>query len=466
MGEFDYLQDVVGQLPFLKTYSHLLLAFPLPDDVSSREEAKQRLLTASLQLAEAFPWIAAKVVQRGNGPGKSDSFHLEPCKLWSPPNTIIRFKDCSDAVPCYDDLVQARGPASMLPGELLAPRKAFPESYQETEEDPAPVIAFQANFVKGGLLLDCAAQHNFVDMSGIEQCYTLLATALREEPFPDDAVAQGNLDRRNLVPLLQAHETLLDHSQFLRPGPDNLPPPPVEPESPFSWRYFRFSPAKLAALKAMAAPGPSTTERQTNGESSTPAYVSTNDALTAFCWQRVIAARLARRGTPEALAKFCRAVDARRTMGVPAGYMGDLVTISTSTIGFRELVEAPLADVAARLRRDLTAVNNRGYVRSFATWINRTADKRTIAYGGRFNPDTDIGSSSWAHVRLAKVSFGPLLGQPSLVRRPDFVPLRSDIYFMPQTESGDIDALLCFNQADFDGLMEDKIWTDYADYIG
>ncbi|SPQ20704.1 f0a33512-b97a-465e-b6ad-25dcae1e0f3e [Thermothielavioides terrestris] len=365
-------------------------------------------------------------------------------------------------MPSYEELVGARGPASTLPGELLAPRKAFPESYNETEQDPAPVIALQANFVRGGLLLDCAAQHNFVDMSGIEQCYSLLATALRGEPFPSDAIAQGNMDRRNLVPLLQADEPVLDHGQFVRPGPDNMPPPPAEPESPFSWRYFRFSPAKLAALKAMATPP--TTETET-GASSAPPYVSTNDALTAFCWQRVIAARLARRQTPEAVAKFCRAVDARRSMGVPAGYMGDLVTIATTTLGFRELAEAPLADIAGRLRRDLTAVNNRDYVRSFATWIQRTADKTTIAYGGRFNPDTDIGSSSWAHVKLAKVAFGPL-GRPSLIRRPDFVPLRSDIYFMPQTENGDIDALLCFNQADFDGLMADEMWTAFADYIG
>jgi hypothetical protein len=324
------------------------------------------------------------------------------------------------------------------------------------------VIALQANFVRGGLLLDFAAQHNFIDMSGIEQCYSLLATALRGEPFPSDAIAQGNMDRRNLVPLLEADEPVLDHGQFVRPGRDNMPPPPAEPDSPFSWRYFRFSPAKLAALKVMATPP--TTETET-GASSAPPYVSTNDALTAFCWQRVIAARLARRQTPEAVAKFCRAVDARRAMGVPAGYMGDLVTIATTTLGFRELAEAPLADIACRLRRDLTAVNNRDYVRSFATWIQRTADKTTIAYGGRFNPDTDIGSSSWAHVKLAKVAFGPL-GRPSLIRRPDFVPLRSDIYFMPQTENGDIDALLCFNQADFDGLMADEMWTAFADYIG
>jgi hypothetical protein len=97
--------------------------------------------------------------------------------------------------------------------------------------------------------------------------------------------------------------------------------------------------------------------------------------------------------------------------------------------------------------------------------IAQADDKGEISFGGKFNPDTDIGTSSWSHVRLAKVQFGPL-GKPCLIRRPDFVPLKSDIYLMPQTECGAIDALLCFNQADFDGLMEDELWLAYADFIG
>ena len=54
MNEFEHMQDVVGQLPFLKTYSHLLLAFPLADDDASRHEAKQRLEAAARQLTQAF----------------------------------------------------------------------------------------------------------------------------------------------------------------------------------------------------------------------------------------------------------------------------------------------------------------------------------------------------------------------------------------------------------------------------
>jgi hypothetical protein len=458
MGEFEHLVDVVGQLPFLKTYSHLLLAFPLQNDETSRKAAVERLQSAVAKLLDALPWLAAKVINQNSGPGNSGRFELASCARWSPPNSILRVKDCSSLCPPYEDLIRERGPASMLDGDILAPRKAFPESYQETEADPAPVLAFQANLIQGGLLLDCAAQHNYIDMSGIEQCYNLLAAVMAGETLPADAIAQANLDRRNLVPLLQSNETMEDHSQFKRPGPSDFPPPPAEPDSPFSWRYFRFSASHLAKLKALAAPS-------NNGDHTSASYISTNDALTAFCWQRVISIRLQRRQTPQAVAKFCRAVDARKTMGVPPGYMGDLVTIATSRIGFQELANAALPVVASLLRRDLNRVNTRGYVRSFATFIDRTQDKSSIVYGGKFNPDTDIGSSSWAQVQLARTDFG-LLGRPTLVRRPTFGPLKSDIYFMPQTACGDIDSLLCFNEEDMKGLMTDALWNAYADHIG
>ncbi|RAL09580.1 uncharacterized protein BO97DRAFT_427216 [Aspergillus homomorphus CBS 101889] len=110
--------------------------------------------------------------------------------------------------------------------------------------------------------------------------------------------------------------------------------------------------------------------------------------------------------------------------------------------------------------------DTRHYIRSFATRITTQQDRSRISYGGDFDPQTDIGSSSWADVQLYRVAFGPLLGKPALVRRPDFAPLKSDIYFMPRTEEGDVDALLCMTEEDFAGLDVDPEWRRYADCIG
>ncbi|OTB00231.1 hypothetical protein M426DRAFT_66285 [Hypoxylon sp. CI-4A] len=454
MADFSHLVDVVGQLPFLKTYSHLLLVFPLSDEL--RDGAIERLQSSALKLTEAFPWLAAKVVNKRISPGNSGVFELEPCSLWSAPDSILRVRDCSDLCPSFDQLVEARGPATMLNGDTLGPRSAFPQSYQETEDNPAPVIAFQANLIQGGLLLDCAAQHNFIDMSGIEQCFNLLATGMGDVSFSSEAIERGNMDRRNILPLLRPGEPMKDHTSFMKPPSSHLTPPPAEPDSPFSWCYFRFSAGRLAELKVLAA----------SSEGNYPiSYISTNDALTAFCWQRVILTRLNRRQTPHAHAKILRAVDTRKTMGVPKGYMGDLVTISNSVATFQEIADASLPKIASILRNDLNHVNTRDYIRSYATFVARTADKSNIVYGGQWNPDTDIGSSSWSRLQLSRINFGSL-GKPVLVRRPTFGPLRSNIYFMPQTISGDIDALICFNEEDMKGLMADPQWNLFADRIG
>lgn len=458
MSEFEYLQDVNGQLPFLKTYSHLLLIFPLENDERSRANAIASLKSATRKMVEVMPWLTGKVVNKGKRPSHSGSFEVERCELLSQSNDILVVKDLSGKCPPYYKLAKSHGAVSLLDGSILGPHRAvFPLSYPESEEDPAWVMKFQASLIRGGLLLDIVAQHNILDLGGIEMCFRYLATAMRGEPFTPEAVALANIDRRTIVELLRPDERSCDHSNFLKPDP--IPPPhvPAEPHSPFSWCYWRFSANNVAKLKALAG-------QAENRDPSIPP-VSSNDALTAFCWQRVTTIRLKRRGTGDAVARICRAVNVRKTLGVSAGYMGNLITIAMSKLPFQELADAPLYKVANVLRRDLTAVDRSEYIRSFYTFIANTADKSRISYGGNYNPDTDMGTSSAAASRLLEVDFG-FLGKPTLVRRPDFGPINSQLYMMPRTLKGEMDVLLCLNELDMTGLLEDPVWNEYAEYIG
>lgn len=454
MDSFTHLQDILGQLPFLKAYSHLLLCFPAETHQSADnfEEWHQSFISsfksAAHQLAEEVPWLAGKVID------DDGVFKVLPCSLWEYPNSIVRFKDCRHSAPSYQEIVAARGAIRVLDGSKLAPRPAFPESYPDSDTDPAPVLALQVNLVEGGILVDCAAQHNILDMMGLEQCLVLLATAMNGKELPTHAVEQANRDRRSIISLLRPDEPLLDHSQFKR----TISPLSVQ-EDPdlYSWKYYRFSRARLTELK----------ERAVIKVSCPGSYISTDDALSAFCWKEITAARL--KHTTGTIAKtrtrFVRAVNARPALGVPKEYMGDLVVLAVSQFIANELVQAPLSQVAATMRSDLKAVNHEDYIRSFATFLATELDRSSISYGGNFNPKVDIGSSSWAQVKLYGIKFG-LLGKPTLVRRPNFGPLKSDIYFMPQTEDGDIDALLCMSEDDFASLKASPEWTYFADYIG
>ncbi|KAE8552432.1 hypothetical protein EYB25_006326 [Talaromyces marneffei] len=188
-------QDVLGQLPLLKAYNHIMVGFSLQDTVN-RDEIIQALEFATLKLTTAIPWLGGKVVNVGSGPDSSGLFQSVPCEEFSPPNSILRVKDCTDLLPPYPEIVAAKGPASMLDGAVLGPKNAFPLSYEDSETDPAPALLIQASFLKEGLILDMAAQHNMSDGGGILAMLNIIATALRGQEIPTSTIEAANLDRR------------------------------------------------------------------------------------------------------------------------------------------------------------------------------------------------------------------------------------------------------------------------------
>ncbi|OJJ06470.1 hypothetical protein ASPVEDRAFT_32767 [Aspergillus versicolor CBS 583.65] len=458
MFDLSKIQDDIGQLSRLKTYTHLLVCFPLSDE-AYRETIVSALHAAAHRLVSSFPWLAAKVVHEGQSTGNSGSFRLEECPDFAPPNSLVVVKDCSDVSPPYTEILAARGPCSLFDGDALAPVVAFPESYEESDTKPARVFVIQANFIKGGILLDAAAQHNFIDGGGLFQCMQLFATALRGEPFSDQQVQQGNRDRRTLIPLLGPHEPMLDHSHLKCPSALTTPIRARHSgRAPAAWHFVRLSSTSVSKIKQQA-------NLDLQRENSDTPFVSTNDALSAFLWQRLSTVRLQRDRNPQELTKFSRAMDARRAMNVPQEYMGQMGYNATTRVSFGELADLSLGATAALLRNKVKEMNTEYSVRSWATFIANEPDKSSIMFAGSFNPDTDIGVSSLAHVELYTCDFGPL-GTPELVRRPNFRPLEGCVYFWSKTASGDIDMLMCLNEADINGLKLDDHWRVHTEYIG
>ena len=145
--------------------------------------------------------------------------------------------------------------------------------------------------------------------------------------------------------------------------------------------------------------------------------------------------------------------------------MGQMGYNATCKLTFRDLEKASLGTAASILRKTVEGVNTAYSARSWATFIANEPDKSTIMFGGSFNPDTDIGLSSLVHTELHNAEFG-ILGKPDLVRRPDFLPLQSCVYIWSKTEAGDIDVLMCLNDADVRALKIDSEWNEYTEYIG
>ncbi|KAI4179424.1 MAG: hypothetical protein L6R41_007856, partial [Letrouitia leprolyta] len=401
-------QDVIGQFPQLKTYNHGLFCFPVKDE-NSRAEIVETLEAAWDNVTSKIPWLREQVVNEGKKLGDSGYFTTAPwpSDVSAASKSRIYVKDCSDICPSYPELIKAQAPVSMLDGSILCPFPGFPLSYDESIIGPAPVVAIQANFIKGGLLLNFSNQHNMMDATGLFTFIMLLAAAMRGEELPEQIVEAANLDRSTIIPLLSSGEPIKNHDQLRRPA---APPPttalaqpttaPQQPRPTYKWAYFRISKSKIARIKTLATPPspPSSGMPASSTSTDSPKFISTNDALSAYYWQRLSTIRLSLNPnlTPMHRSKFSRAIDTRSVMKTPMGYMGQMVYQSASYLTMGEVTTLPLSTVAARVRADLKEANTEHAVRSYVTFLAGVKDKGELAYAGVFNPAADIGSSSMA----------------------------------------------------------------------
>lgn len=450
----------------LKTYLHFCLGFHITD-AQHEEKAVAEIQRAALRLTETLPWLAAKVVHQGRTSpeagtdteaAKSRSsglFSMAPCPEFE--KTIVRkVKNCKSLCPSYAEILESKACLKMLDGNVLAPRTAFPLTYDETDDEPAPVVAVQVNMVDGGLLLNWTCQHNVMDAAGLCQIMRLFSFVLAEpdKPLPASAIDWATRSRKDLIPLLGPDEEHLEHAHLRRPSIHKSPPAAFFQQ--FEWCDWRVSAASLKRIKALA----SRPEEFANPTSTSVKYVSTNDALTAFCWQRIAAARLQLGRPGHVTCKLARAMDARSIMDVSHEYTGHMIYIAASFVPLETLASASLAYVSSVLRQNLNEAASRHEVRSFATLIANTADKSTIAFAGAFRPDLDVGTSSGLAMQY-RFDYG-VLGVPDFMNRPKFTPLPSTIYIMPLAQDGDADVQLSLKPDEMRILKEDKIWNQYV----
>ncbi|KAL3492337.1 hypothetical protein BJX62DRAFT_236368 [Aspergillus germanicus] len=467
-------QDILGQLPLLKSYTHILLCFSLLE--SHREPALASLQSATKRLIAAFPFLAGHVVHRGTTPGNSGSFTVEYDAGNLPDHSIFTIKDISSLMPAYSTFSAALAPPSMLQGNIVAgPRPAFPKSYSDNE--PAPVLEIQASLVQGGLLLDIAAQHNIVDATGIFYIANVLSRLIDDKsttPIPQADLVLGNCDRRRLIPLLADNEPLpknLDLDIYTGPRP-----PPIDSEvlSEFKWYLLHFTAEVISSIHAEANSIPSDF---VEGITS----VSVNDALTAFTWQCLTRARCALdpdfstqsttdingKVPVEATTQLTRAADLRRAMSLTPAYMGHMARTSSTRLPIRTVTSSSLSYLSSRLRLTLLRDATPHAVKSYATLLARTEDKSRIQYAGSFNPLRDFSCSSVAHVAVPR--FGDVLGEVEFVRRPTSGILPGGMYVGPAVgERGGpgggtgyrgVDAAVCWRVAEMDWLKQDERWV-------
>lgn len=344
---------------------------------------------------------------------------------------------------------------TMLDGETLAERKGLPHSYDESQ-GPAPVLVIQANIVKDGILLSFQGNHHTMDMNGMTHMMRLFSKALRGEPFSDDEIKHGNRERRGVIKLLGPDDDKADVSKLIvKPVPSGGAGASAEvPE--LKWVYLRFPGPKLAELKA-AAEGPDQ-------------WVSTDDALTAFAFQRITAARMRRIEKKQPQVTFCRAVNGRRFLDppLPKEYMGHMVVCTFTDVPLESAVSTShFGALARQLRADLHNIKS-NYIESVATALHELDDKSGLSYGATLNmAGWDLMLTSFLGLGLNEIDFGDALGgKPLFTKRPRFGPVEGLLYLMPRTADGDVDIAACLRSDDIETLKQDEEFLKYGSYVG
>ncbi|PWY72760.1 hypothetical protein BO83DRAFT_399123 [Aspergillus eucalypticola CBS 122712] len=340
----DDCLDIFGQQTFTINIQSCF-CFPLQDNSACPKNIDT--LTKGLErLSTSFPWLAGQVVNEGSGDGDTDN-----------------------------------------------------------QDESAPVFLIRANFITGGLLT-FVAQHNVMDATGLTNIIHLFSKACRNEDFTDKERWDGNLSRRDIVPLLEdSHMAGAELNRYM--------------------------------INAMASLAP-------------PSFVSTDDSLTAFIWQSVARARL-------------RRLDSSTHSTLCTGHSRNVYT------GFpmKRLIEEPLGTIALQLRFALSdKLRLEHHTRAIATFLSRTPDKSKFSFGASIDTTTDLIPSSWAKLEGCCSDFNLGLGLPEAVRKPRCNEVERLTLLLPKTLESNVVVAICLRDGDVAELRSDVVFHEHAESIG
>jgi trichothecene 3-O-acetyltransferase len=448
----EYDLDILSQQPN-PVFTQICFFFLMPND-GAKGQVVEKLQQGLCHLAENFPWTAGQVAKDANASG---NLNVKPFD--STPQLVI--KDLPDG-PHFsmEELRNTGFPVGPLDESLLCP---LPTRCGELKT--WPVFAVQATFIPGGLILSFEAQHNVADMLGLAELIRWTPKACREEEFSEEELARGNVDRKKVVSLFddewKPDVGVLALFTAKPPPGSNAAAPSIPPLSMpgCAWANFAFSATALKAIKDLAG--------RNLAEGS---FVSTDDALSAFIWQRITCARLPRLD-PAVKTKLARTVDLRRYFHVDPLYPGNLASRTYLTYTAQELADTPLGTIASQLRAQVDPAKSSlaNDMRAYATLLSRTEDKSKLTLKVPLDGSIDVNLSSWAKFSdLYALDFGLGLGKPESIRRPQFTPDKSEgiLYLLPRAPKGEIVVVMCLRNEDTERLMADREWTQFGRYIG
>jgi hypothetical protein len=338
--------------------------------------------------------------------------------------------------PSYQELAAKGFPASFFSDnrEHLTPPGSNLAGFRR--DDGCPVAVFQANFIKGGVIIIVAVNHICGDAKSIDHTYKLWAAstlaAANKSPMPEfHPVLDRTYFNASSAPLseedLQAKKAKVRGFTFhpIAPaapaeadtkaeGADPPTPPPMVNV------MYHFSADSCKKLKSICSPGPQS--------SVDVSFVSSYDVVAGLTWRAMTRARIPYLDLDVSTetVEYAHPIDCRGRFNgseVPLEYFGNGFTMMpTSPITIAELVEeAGLAKAAQLIRRatedfgpqtipDMLAVQRGIQGREEMRWEWQRKHVVGTAWNGMHVYTYDFGFGLPVSVRLPVPPFEGVLG--------------------------------------------------------
>ena len=427
----------------------MILCFPVPDPCK-KAAVEETLRKALASTVKQMPFLSGFLRE-------CDEVTKTAEVVYSTQGSVeLQVKDVSASLPSYEALQRRQMPPSELKDDLLSPMKNMPQKGQKIH----PVMAAQANFLDGGLLLCLCFHHSVLDGFGFATFLEMLGNNCKEVPdHCYEKVAEDNMRRREFLNLTCPHEETKagNFPEYWKDDPDAI----VADSKSVSVtsRLFYMTASSLANLKAAAFP------------TDSGSWISTHDALGALIWQCITRAR-AKRHPQDTKTKFCVFVNARNRIVdlLPEKFVGNICIGAQAELSTTDVASSDLAALASRIRQSLKGLN-RSYVLGLINHINN--------FGGNVNcikPATqsclgdDITLVSWADFKVYDIDFGTL-GKLDWFRCP-WRTLDGTVKIMPErkgprpgsTEEG-FEVNVELREDDMARLLQDPLWDSYVQDI-
>ncbi|KZV83898.1 hypothetical protein EXIGLDRAFT_727843, partial [Exidia glandulosa HHB12029] len=324
---------------------------------------------------------------------------------------------------------------------------------------PAQVMRVQLTLLRGGCTLCWALHHAFVDGAGSGSVLRALATLCRGET-PDELLFDRGVAafyRPNTFPTTPTPKWE-DHPEYFEApldAPFGMPPPCVQ-------RVLWFSGPALVELKTLCAP---------SSEDPDQRWVSTNDAMAAFLWNRISVARVKAGIDPSLPSMFGMSVDARRrfTPPVSSNFTGNSTvnTVTTSALSEIASPETPLRTIALKVRESVAAMTE-SHILSVVALLEGMSDIRRWRQSQQNTHTSDFDVSSWAGQPTYSLDWGRAFGGEKVDRARLPWNVKPGIaWIMPAgvrigEDSAGLEVVLMLSEEHMEILVKDEEFTRYA----